>query len=99
MLTINWLNHHEDPEDNTYIVQNFYNAYCMPNVFVENCFNGWDYKIHSPRNYPQSFMWILSLMNAVPQSIIHLKCFGMVSQKDEIICYRHDGRWNSFVVL
>ena len=54
---------------------------CKNLFVVDNCFNSWDPKIHSPRNYPQSFMWMLLLMNAVPQSIIHLKCFGMVSQK------------------
>ena len=33
-LLINWLSHREVPEVNFEIVKNFYNAYCMPNLFL-----------------------------------------------------------------
>ena len=56
MLTINWLNHCEVPDVNVEIVKNLYNAYCTPKYcFVQKDFNGWDPKIHGPRNYLQSF--------------------------------------------
>ena len=41
------------------------------------------------------FMWPISSINIGPRSIIHLQSFEMVSKKDEIICYRQDGRCNS----
>ena len=31
------------------------------------------------------FVWPFTLMNVGPRSIIHLQCFEMVSQKDEIV--------------
>ena len=56
MLTINWLNHHEVPDVNVEITQNFYNAYCTPKYFYfEKYFDGWDPKIHSLCNYLQRF--------------------------------------------
>ena len=56
MITINWLNYHEDTDVNVDIAQNFYNAYCTPKYFiVEKYFHSLDTQIHGPRNCLQSF--------------------------------------------
>ena len=56
MIPINWLNYHKVPDVNVEIAQFFNNANCTPkSVFVEKDSNGWDPKIHGPRNYIQIF--------------------------------------------
>ena len=56
MLPINWLEYQKLVYVNVEITQNFYNAYSTKKyVFVEIDFDSWDPKIHSPRNYLQSF--------------------------------------------
>ena len=55
-LPFNWLNCLEVPDVNVDILENFYNAFRTPKYFfVEKYSESWDPKIHSPRNYPQSF--------------------------------------------
>ena len=47
------------------IYENLQNAYCTPlDFFVENFFDNWYPEIHGPRNYFQSFIWLISLKNA-----------------------------------
>ena len=57
MLPIICLNHREVPDVSVDVVQNFYNIYFTPkySFFVEKDFKSWDPKMHSPRNYLQSF--------------------------------------------
>ena len=56
VLPINWLEYQEFSDVNVDITQNFYSAYCTQKYFfVEKYSDGWDPKIHSPRNYTQSF--------------------------------------------
>ena len=92
MILINWLIHHEVPNVNVEISQNFYNASCTPKYFLLR-------KISIVGILKSTvfviifrlFMWPLSLMNGGARSIIHLQCFEMASKKYEIILYRHDG--------
>ena len=52
----NRLNHHEVPDVNVEIAQNFYNAYYTPKSFFDEKYcDSWDPKIHGPRDFLQSF--------------------------------------------
>ena len=56
MLTKTWLEYQQYQDVRVEITQNLYNAYCMLKyIYVEKYFESWDPKIHSPRNYLQSF--------------------------------------------
>ena len=56
MLPINWLEYREFADVNVEITKNFYNAYCMQNLFVvEKYCESWDPQIHGPSNDLQSF--------------------------------------------
>ena len=46
------------------IHENFQNSSCTPiKVFVEEILFSWHPKTHRPRNYLQSFIWLLSFIN------------------------------------
>ena len=56
MLPNTCLKYQECEDIHVEITQIFYNANCTQKyIFVEKYFDGWDPKIHSPRNYLRSF--------------------------------------------
>ena len=85
---------------NVEIAQKNYNAYCMPKpFFVGEYFDSWDPRIHGHRNYLQGFYVTARIEEYGTNKYYPLVMFQNCILKNEIMLYRHDGQWNSFVVL
>ena len=64
------------------IYENLQNSYCTPlEFFVEETFDIWKPKIHSPRYHLQSFYLAALIQKYMEKLIIHLQRFEMVFQE------------------
>ena len=91
VLPINLLNHCKAPDVIVEILENFYNAFRTPIFLLRNISRVGIPKFTVLLIIFRFFMWPLSLINAVPQSIIHLQCIKMLSPKRQD--HRLQARW------